>query len=344
MKRFLTIILLVIAFLILKTLYQAGQFKKITGHFDGEVSRIYHNMPGPEDIQMDYLTGNLFISASNRRPDNTANSKDGIYLLATANDDAPRLLKNDIKSEFHPHGISLLRADSTVYLFAVNHTKKGEFVESFRFDNNQLFHLASYSSEKLCCPNDLVATDINKFYVSNDHGSKRGIMRMLEDYLRIPRASLLYFNGESFSKAAGPFNYANGVNVSSDRKTLYLTATTGNSLLVFSIDSNDELHRERIIDLATGVDNIDVDKDGNLWIAAHPKLLDFVKHVKDSINLSPSQVLKLSPVEDYNFSVEEIYLNDGSEVSASSVAVYYQNQLFIGTVLNHTLLRAKLKN
>ena len=218
----------------------------------------------------------------------------------------------------------------------------GDFVESFIFNKGALEHLVSYSSPAMCCPNDLIATDIDKFYVTNDHGTKKGIMRVLEDYLRIPRSSLLYFNGESYARAAGPFNYANGVNMSNDRSRLYLATTTGSSIIVFDVNNDGSLTRKSTTDLGTGVDNIDVDKEGNLWIAAHPKLLNFVKHVKDSTVYSPSQVFKLTPKDNYDFAVEEIYLNDGSEISGSSIALYYQNELFVGVVLDYTLLRASL--
>ena len=60
MKKFLIIMVLVIGFFLLKTFYQAGQFKSIDAHFNGTVTHVYSNMPGPEDLQLDYLSGNLF--------------------------------------------------------------------------------------------------------------------------------------------------------------------------------------------------------------------------------------------------------------------------------------------
>lgn len=347
MKRFLVILVLVIGFFLIKTFYQAGQFKTIDSHFNGTVINTYRNMPGPEDMQLDYFSDNLFISAATRRPkgnieQNPNRFRDGIYLLNIEDDQAPELIPNNYQGEFHPHGISLLRKDTTLYVFAVNHNNAGDFVESFMFNNGTLEHLVSYSSPAMCCPNDLIATDIDKFYVTNDHGTKRGFMRVLEDYLRIPRSSLLYFDGESYSKAAGPFNYANGVNMSNDRSRLYLATTTGSSIIIFDVNNDGSLTRKSTTDLGTGVDNIDVDKEGNLWIAAHPKLLNFVKHVKDSTIYSPSQVFKLTPKDDYDFDVEEVYLNDGSDISGSSVALSYRNELFIGVVLDYTMLRATL--
>ena len=98
MKKFLVILILVVSFFIAKLFYQAGQFKTLGPHFSGKVTNIYRNMPGPEDLQMDHLTGNLFISASNRRPGTSTN--DGIYLLNIKGDQDPKLLYNDFTGEF----------------------------------------------------------------------------------------------------------------------------------------------------------------------------------------------------------------------------------------------------
>jgi len=344
MKRFLVILSLVIGFYVLKTLYQAGQFKSITNTNKGEVAWVYTNMYGPEDMQVDRATGNLFISATNRRAPLVDSPENGIYILNLESDDNPRMLDNDFQGSFHPHGLSLFREDSILYLFAVNHNAQGDFVESFIYQNDMLKHQKSYSYEEMCCPNDVVAIAKDKFYVTNDHGAKKGFMRVIEEYFRIPYASLFYYNGESFSEVAGPFLYANGVNVSNDGKFLYLTTTIGASLIVFERVSDGSLIERTITDLATGVDNIDVDENGNLWIGAHPKLLSFVKHAKDSSNMSPSQILKLIPDDNNEFEVEEFYMNDGVELSGSSVVVPYGGHIYIGGVFDRKLLKIKLND
>lgn len=339
MKRFFIILILVVGFYILKTLYQAGQFKSIKEHNKGEVTKIYTNVSGPEDMQLDRTTGNLFISSTNRRERGVDLPENGIYILNLDSDNIPRIIPNDYDGVFQPHGISLLREDSLLYLFAVNHNNDGDYVESFLYQNEGLKHIKSYSYEEMCCPNDVLAITKDKFYVTNDHGAKKGLIRTVEDYFRIPYATLLYFNGSDYAEVAGPFLYANGVNMSKDGGFIYVTTTTGGSILVFKRGADGSLEDHEIRDLMTGADNIDVDEEGNLWIAAHPKLLSFVKHAKDSNNYSPSQILKLIPNEEHSFEVEEYYMNDGTEMSGSSVVVHYENQLLIGDVFDHKILR-----
>src|SRR5205085_2212265 len=89
----------------------------------------------------------------------------------------------------------------------------------------------------------------------------------------------------------------------------------------------------------TGVDNIEVDPDNNLWIGCHPQMLKFLSHSKDEAKISPSQIIKLSHSGE-GFTQETIYMNDGSEISASSVGAPYGNKMLIGPVFQRHILVA----
>ena len=187
MKRIFVIFFLVVAFFALQTLYRAGQFKSIENSFDGSVTMVYTNIPGPEDFQVDRATNTLYIAGSERRA--MPASDNGIYILVLDSaEQLPIKLETDYRGEFNPHGISLLRKDSLLYLFTVNHNQNGDFVESFQVEKDFLRHLKSLSHEEMCCPNDLLAIDLDNIYISNDHGAKRGLGRMVEDYLRKTRS------------------------------------------------------------------------------------------------------------------------------------------------------------
>ena len=333
----------VLILFIINTLYSAGVFKKINPHTEGTVKQLYTTMPGTEDMDIDYNKGLLYISSTDRwKQLKGEHSNGGIYILQLDSGNAPKKLAHTYKGVFQPHGISFLSKDSVDYLFVVNHNEKGNFVELFQVGNDTLFHKKTFADASMCCPNDVVGIDTNKFYVTNDHGNKSGMMRVAEDYLRIPKSYLLYFNGSTFSKAYGGLNYGNGVNVSNDGSKLYLTQTTGRELLTFNRNSETgKIELLNTLNLASGLDNIHVDDHDNLWIAAHPKMLKFVGHAKDSAKKSPSQVFKLTPDEN-SYKVEEVYLNDGTEISGSSIAVQYKNDLLIGVVFERKLLRIAL--
>ncbi len=334
-----------IVYLVGNTLFVAGSFKSIHPHLDGTPIVVYSGIPGPEDMDLDDATGLLFISSSNRwKTLNGLPANDGIFRFAPDSAQQPRKLPTTYPGEFHPHGISVLRTGSQVYLFVVNHNPDGNFVEIFDYRNDTLFHQRSISDLSMCCPNDVVAVAANKFYVTNDHGTQNGFKRTLEEYLQLPFSSLLYYNGVSFSTAYKGLKYGNGVNVSNDGSKLYVATTTGRNLLTFDRDpATGDIKLVGKLPLKTGVDNIDVDEDGNLWIAAHPKLLAFVGHAKDSTKLSPSQVLKITPGSGASYQVEEIFLDDGRRLSASSIALRYKGELFISGVFQSKILRIALK-
>ncbi len=346
MKKKLTVILLLaVIYFTGSLLIDAGTFKSVENFFEGEKLTVYENMYGTEDMAIDRKNGLLFISSTDRRSQRAGkpSANDGIYLLDISSGGVPEKLPHTYAGEFHPHGISFLSKGEKSYLFVVNHNGAGDFVELFQFTGDRLEHLRSWSDDQMCCPNDLVAVDTDKFYVTNDHGQKQGLGRLAEDYLRFASSYLLYYDGSAFKKAYEGLNYANGVALSNDGTKLYLTHTTGRELLTF--DRNPQsgfLEIKNSLKLGTGVDNITVDEKGDIWIAAHPKLFAFVEHAKDASKPSPSEVWKITPHKENTFGVERIYTDDGKQLSGSSVAVPYMGQLFIGVVFDNKLLHAKL--
>jgi arylesterase/paraoxonase len=97
------------------------------------------------------------------------------------------------------------------------------------------------------------------------------------------------------------------------------------------------------------VDNLDVDEEGNIWVAGHPKLLTYVKHSKEPDHRAPSQVLRLVPESgsddgETTFRVEEVYLDAGDELSASSIAARHESRLLIGAVFGDHFLDCQMRS
>jgi arylesterase/paraoxonase len=153
---------------------------------------------------------------------------------------------------------------------------------------------------------------------------------------------VVYYDGTRFLEVAAGIGYANGINVSDDGKILYLCAVTEGALHIYNRDiASGKLKLRKKLDLGTGVDNIEIDSKGGLWIGAHPQLLKFVQHAQDPTKISPSQALHLIPQADGSYDINEIYLNRGEEVSASSVAAVYKNRMLIGAVFDPKFLDCK---
>ncbi|MDP5120633.1 MAG: hypothetical protein NWQ46_03480, partial [Spirosomaceae bacterium] len=101
---------------------------------------------------------------------------------------------------------------------------------------------------------------------------------------------------------------------------------------------------ETTYNTGVGVDNIEFDETGNLYIGCHPQLLKYLGHAKDSTKLSPSVFLKLTYNDaDKTFTQETLYTDDGSNLSGGSVAAPYtkpngEQVILAGSVFERKIL------
>jgi arylesterase/paraoxonase len=342
------ILVLVLAGLGVKTFYDAGEFKEIMPHFNGQVKAIA-GVLSSEDITIHPQSAMAFISSDDRRAhwSGSSRSRQGAiygFDLASA---SPRLmnLTADFPRELNSHGIGWWMAQNgDLSLFVVNHRKDGHFVEIFDYRKGKLFHRQSLSGALTHSPNDVLPVGPTAFYVTNDHGNSTVLGRMAEEYLQLARSYVLYYDGKSFRKVGEGLAYANGINTSAEGRTIYVAATVGQKIYVYDRDLNTgDLSLRTTIEAGTGVDNIEIDQKGDLWIGCHPKLLTFVKYSKDPKMLSPSQVIKVTIKESGQHTVKEIYLNNGQPLSGSSVAAVFEDRLLIGSVFDERFLLCRLQ-
>ncbi len=321
--------------------WSAGQFKTIEPHFTGRCKAVGGVM-GPEDITIHPRTRVAYVSSCDRRALQAGRPGRGaIYAYDLKADAAePVNLTPDADPDFRPHGIGLYIGQAgREVLFVVNHQGGDHGVEVFDLKDGALMYRETLTSPMIVSPNDVVGVGSRAFYVTNDHRYPTGWKRKMEDYLQLPLSNVLYYDGAEFVEAASGIGYANGINVSPDGRSIYVCSITEGALHVFDREpASGRLEPREKIDLDTGADNIEVDSEGGLWIGAHPQLLTTAKHFEDNWTLSPSQVLHLTPREGGGYDVEEVYLNKGEEISASTVAAVHGNRLLIGAVFDSKFL------
>ena len=322
-------------------LWSDGQFKTLQPHYAGECTPIT-GVVGPEDITIHPVTGVAYISASDRRAVIQGKPARGAIYAYDLNSLTPELIRLTVNAgdDFDPHGISLYAGpggqDS---LFVINHADNRHRIEIYDLRDGQVIHRKTITGSMLISPNDILAVGPDQFYVSNDHRYTTGLMQVLENYLQLKLSNVVYYDGSRFLEVASGIGYANGINVSADGKILYLSAVTEGALHIYNRDiaSGKLAHREKL-DLGTGVDNIEIDAGGGLWIGAHPQLLTFIQHAQDPAKLSPSQILHLKPKAGGGYDIKEVYLNLGEEISASSVGAVYKNRMLVGAVFDAKFL------
>jgi arylesterase/paraoxonase len=339
------IVLIVIAWAV-NLLWSAGQFKTIEPHFSGKCITV-SGLIGAEDITIHPKTGIAYLSAYDRRAVSAGKpGGGGIYAYdLNAASPKPVNLTPDVGQNYQPHGISLyVDKKGHDVLFVINHEGGKHTIDIFDIKDWRLYHRKTLSDPMLISPNDLVAVGPNRAYISNDHRYDSGFLRVMEDYLKLRLSNVVFYDGSSFIEVAASIGYANGINVGSDGKIIYLCAVTELTLHIYDRDlSSGKLDLREKINLGTGVDNIEKDKDGDLWIGSHPKLLTFVRHAKDQSRISPSQVLHLIPRTAGGYDIEEVYLNRGEEISASSVAAVRKMRMLIGAVFDPKFLDCKME-
>jgi arylesterase/paraoxonase len=339
------VILLAVGGFILQMVWAAGEFKTLEPHFAGACTPVT-GLLGAEDVTVHPGTGIAYISATDRRSVHAGEPGHGSIYAYDLTSDAPRPknLTPDADEDFHPHGLSLqVGDDGRDALYVVNHAAGRHTIEVYDLLDGELRHRATLSDPLLVSPNDVVAVGRDRLYVTNDHANAPGLARTLEDYLRRSISTVVYYDGERFSVAASGLRYPNGINVSRDGERLYVASTTGGVVVVFRIDpESGELERRGTIPIGSGVDNIEIDADGDLWIGAHPKLLTFVQHTGDASLLAPSQVIRVSQPDADSPAVEEVFLSLGGDLSGSSVGSVHGDRLLVGAVLDDGILDCRM--
>lgn len=323
----------------------AGQFKSLEPHFEGSCEAVA-GIAGGEDITVDQATGVAYISAFDRARFARGDAAVGTLYSWDLEEEreGPLRLTAGLPFDFRPHGLSLYRgSDGPPRLFVVNHRDEGHFIEIFELADGEARHLESLTDPLLRSPNDVVAVGPRSFYATNDHGNTSQLGRTLEDYLRLERSDVVFFDGDSYRIVAAGIGYANGINVSADGDKIFVAASTGQELRVYDRDGETgDLDLERRIPLATGADNVERDGAGDLWIGAHPQMLKFVRHAADPSLPAPSQVLRVAAAAGPEPRVDEIFLSLGEDLSASSVAAVYGKTLLIGPVLDDHILSCRM--
>ncbi len=330
-----------------------GAFSTVEPHFEGTCERLDGFAGGTEDLLIDRDTGWVFVSAFDRRAaeDPGADVRGAIEAFRVDASGAGIIsITPQSPADFRPHGISLYDGPEGKRLFVINHPADGrQVIEVFDLrywadGRPALAHVESITDPLIVSPNDLVAVGPRSFYVGNDFstGERESLGFMLEAYLRLNRTTLVYFDGEAAEVAARGLTMANGVNVSSDGATLYLAETSDGTLRIYDRDVETGALTLRsgeggILRLGPGLDNIDIDEAGRIWIAGHPQLFKLLDSMEDPASLSPAQVFMLTPEGGEGSeggTVAEVYLGDGSLASGSATAVYHDGTMLIGVVFD----------
>lgn len=344
MKRALIIagaLLLISGAYVLYILTIAGEFRTVESHFEGTCEVV--PVPGSEDIVITADGRGAYVSSHDRLAELAGRPWQGAIRYYDLESGQTRNLTPDAADDFRPHGVALWEAHGRTTLFVVNHPGANLFgdhatdgpahtVEVYDIVDGQLRHRETIADETLLItPNDIAPVSHEQFYVTNDHGTGDATGRKVEDYLRIKGSHVLYYDGSGFRRLPGEYHYANGIIATPDATRVYMAAVTDRRVHVFDRDtSTGDLTHVREVFADTGVDNLNLDPNGDIWIGSHPKLLTLARWMKAKRPFSPTQVLKIDVDDD--FAVHEVLLSTGEDMSASTAAARHGGRLLVGSL------------
>jgi len=234
----------------------------------------------------------------------------------------------------------MIKIDSAKYkIYAINHPDEVvHLIESFILENGQLSADSIYVDDFIFSPNDIVAIDEKRFYFTNDHGYREGFGKMAEEYLGLKAGNVIYFDGENFREVDAGIAYANGINYDPVRALLFVASPRDFLVKVYKSEANGDLTFIENIPCGTGVDNIEFGEDGKLWIGCHPNLIHFGEYAKGNEEISPSEIITIDYRGKGDYSIEQVYEDDGGNMSGSTVAPTYENMIFVGNVMDEHFL------
>lgn len=293
--------------------------------------------PGTEDVTYDAVTGLVFVSTDDRRAPGMSPGN-GVWAFDPEAPEATlRLVTADAPADFRPHGISLYRDEDHARLFVISHPGDDHHVLIFDIaEDGALTHVRTISDPAIYWPNDLAAVGPEQFYVSNSSYFGDNPLGVLEALLGLPITNLVFFDGEAASEAAGGLVYGNGVQVSADGGRIYAANFIGQKLYVFDRDAG----TNALTQIATwrapfGLDNIELDENGDVWVAGNTETFSFLAHQEDPNERAPSKAVRFDAETG---AWTNVFYSAGDDIDSASVITPVGDQMILGAVFDSHLL------
>jgi arylesterase/paraoxonase len=343
----LLVVILLLAIMVFEFLRHLGQFHDIAPHFAGTCKAILLE-GSAEDIQIDRDSAIAYLSVLDRRA--VYEGKDATGTITKVDLKSAHMRRTPAVSGapegFRPHGLSLFTdADGAQRLFVINHPAgKPHTVEIFERAKDKTFeHSETITNPWLLDPNAIVAVGPRQFYVVNTFGSPPGVRRTFEFAFRLASASIVYYDGEVMREVGEPVALGTGIAASADGGRVYVSEANAHRLRVYSRDSaSGDLELFQNVNIFSAGDNLSIAEDGAIWVAAHPRPIQLIRHLRDPNELSPTQVMRIAADPQTEDRISEIYMDDGSGISGGSVAAVLDQRMFIGSLTEPKILECNV--
>ncbi|OAL36341.1 hypothetical protein AYO20_04499 [Fonsecaea nubica] len=236
------------------------------------------------------------------------------------------------------HGIDLyLPKDdkSKIYIFAVNHDRKGEAIVLFshKLGTDVLTYEREFRHPAIKTPNAVAATSLSSFFITNDHyfyggGPLATILRSHEDHWGPWKwaTDVVYCNASSSDidcRTVSPPNAhpsANGALLVDDGKTLLINDVVEATTTVYDVDPDTKvLSVRKKVQLGAGADNLSlIPGTEDIAVCIFPDVPSLIhrlsgEHLLDTNLKGEAAILRLVKARDYE--PELLYWDDGSLIT-----------------------------
>ncbi len=212
-------------------------------------------------------------------------------------------------------------------------------------------HIKTFADPLISTPNRPAWVTDHSFLVTNDNGPyKTGLRRALSPV--IGGSNVVYCNRHVCNKASSHhFKIANGL-VRGRDGLIYVPNTAGDTIDVFALNEKHTLEHFHSIKVPLPIDNLSVDKNGEIYAAAFPKIYRWAESARKPFQVDPpSSVLRIKrggmpakakgrlghlKSDSKDYWVEEIMEDDGSVLPGSTIAIHdaETGRFFMGGVMS----------
>lgn len=224
-----------------------------------------------------YTLQDVFKPLSPEEAENAPPQHGALWIYEYTTSAPPRQLelKNFNITTFHPLGIELDTATSTLYV--VNHDPSGSVIEIFTLstDAKTATHIRTLSHPLIHTPNSITTLGDGKILFTNDHyipSRQSAILSQAETWLGVPGGSVVYLdttNIEATIKTVARIPFANGI-VQLNKTTVAVASTSNAAINLYELSDTYDLTFTTSIPVPTLVDNLSLDGNGKLLFAGHP--------------------------------------------------------------------------
>lgn len=264
---------------------------------DSKCKVLNYGIGACEDLVIDYENNIMYMASAdveNRKKFwppyamfDYVPGRDEILLLDLATDTVRTTELMNFEGDLHHHGMNLfIGSTGERFVWLVNHLEsESEIVVFHHADptSNKLEFVHRFRHPLILTPNAVAPISETAFFVTNDHGHRRGFMRVLEDLLFLPiRSSYVSFcdidfKGQTQCAVAVPnTKYSNGLRYIPDKKLLAVADTVEGTVSFYNAADTDNLQDVGSIATGAPIDNLSIDSNNNVIVNNMPLMRPFM--------------------------------------------------------------------